>query len=118
MAGYVLLAVDLLLVALLLTVAGYLAVGLLRLATSKRRGIPARPSASELTWRRCESCKGRWQAQPGSDLSETGLRLRRAVGRVARKRQRTVAWARPQGWSRCPSCLSTRVRDSRRQTAR
>ncbi len=118
MAGYVLLAVDLLLVALLLTVAGYLAAGLLRLARSNRRGIPACASAGELTWRRCESCKGRWQAQPGSEVSATGLRLRRAVRRVARTRQRTVAWARPQGWSRCPRCLSTRVRDSRRQTAR
>ncbi len=118
MAAYVLLGVDLLLVALLLTVTGYLAAGLLRLARPNRRGSSARASAGELTWRRCESCKGRWKARPGSDLSVTGLRLRRAVRRAVRTRQRTVPWARRQGWSRCPSCLSTRVRDSRRRTVR
>jgi len=114
--GYALLLADLVLVALLLTIGGYLLVALVR-APFRRR--PKSAGADDgRTWRRCESCKRRWQGTPGQDLGAATLRLRRAVRRRARKRQRTVEWARAEGWSRCPSCLSTKVRDSRRQSAR
>lgn len=117
MTAYLLLLLDLVVVALLLTVVGYLVVAVLSRVFRRSRRRPPLDNA-HTTWRRCESCKHRWEGAPGDEPSALTLRVRRAARRRARKRQRTLEWARPQGWSRCPSCLSRQVRDSRRQTAR
>jgi hypothetical protein len=69
--------------------------------------------------RRCDACRSGWLGRPGTDASLLVLRLRRFRRRRARSAGRPVpAWAVKQGWSRCPSCFSSRVRDSRRQHAR
>ena len=64
-------------------------------------------------WRRCNDCSRRWWAVEGSDASRRQVLRRRKARRRARKRGReTPEWARAQGWSRCPSCLSVDVRPS------
>jgi hypothetical protein len=73
-----------------------------------------RPPAS--VKRRCEECGYGWWATPGTERSISGMRLRRWIRRSRRRHRRApAAWSAPQGWSRCPSCLSTEVRDSRNQ---
>jgi hypothetical protein len=68
--------------------------------------------------RRCENCRSRWVGFPGPDDSPFVLRLRRIARRRARRRgQPAPEWARRKGWNRCPSCFSTAVRDSRRQSS-
>ena len=64
-------------------------------------------------WRRCNDCSRRWWAVEGSDASRRQVLRRRRARRKARKRGKdTPEWARPQGWARCPSCLSEDVRPS------
>ena len=80
------------------------------------RAAVRRPGTTDgkLPLRRCDACGRGWRAQPGREISVIGLRLRRRVRRRLRSRDpdRKPRWAAPQGWSRCPSCLSTRVRMS------
>jgi hypothetical protein len=64
-------------------------------------------------WRRCNECKRRWWAVEGTDASRAKVLRRRRARRKARRRGKdTPEWARAQGWSRCPSCLSHDVRPS------
>lgn len=106
------LAAVLLLVLDLVVVALVLAVPLLLLGAVLRRRGGSSPAP---VLRRCEACSAGWRAVPGDDHTALGLRLRRRVRRRARARAGPVPrWARPQGWSRCPSCLSKQVRTSRR----
>jgi len=129
-AAYLLLALDLLVVAAVLTLPLVLllwVLGPLR-RTRTRRPAPDRsigpekssmPRASdgERVLRRCEDCNVGWKGLPGRDKSKTGLRVRRWVRRRARARKKHgAAWSRRQGWSRCPSCLSTNVRTSSRHS--
>lgn len=81
--------------------------GLLKLASLARRG--KRAAAVD---RRCGRCGRSWQAEPGRDLSKVGLRIRRRTRRRVRRSggREVPSWSRAQGWSRCPSCLSRRVR--------
>ena len=86
--------------------------GLTALLALGRRVLPrARPESVQ---RRCDRCRRSWQAIPGRELSGVGLRLRRRARRRARDRgvETASSWSRPQGWSRCPSCLSRRIRTS------
>ena len=65
----------------------------------------------EATFRRCDRCARGWEAVGDRDLTLGGVLVRRSVRRLARSRGRTAPrWSRAQGWSRCPSCLSRRVR--------
>ena len=77
---------------------------------------PAEVDAAAAEHRRCEECKSHWFAEPGTDQG----RIMRALSRRARHAAReageaTPDWAVKQGWDRCPSCGSRRVRRSRRQ---
>ena len=108
-AAYLLLAVDLLVVAVVLT--------LPLLALLWLIGTPRRRRSTERVLRRCEACGVAWKGVPGHTLGRTSLRIRRWTRRRARaRRQDTPAWAGRQGWSRCPSCLSTKVRTSSRES--
>lgn len=109
--AYLLLALDLIVVAAILSAPIVLVIWLLgRRADSRRRGDPV--------LRRCADCQVAWKGAPGHDLSKTGLRMRRRVRRRTRAKEKdTPAWARRQGWSRCPSCLSKRVRTSSRASS-
>lgn len=106
-AAYLLLAVDLLVVAVVLT--------LPLLALLWLIGKPRKVRRTRRVLRRCEACGVAWKGVPGHDLGRTSLRIRRWKRRRSRARkQDTPAWAGRQGWSRCPSCLSTKVRTSSR----
>lgn len=109
--AYLLLALDLLVVALVLSAPFLLLIWLLgRSARKQQTGEPV--------LRRCASCQVAWKGVPGHNISKTGLRLRRRVRRRTRaKEKNTPAWARRQGWNRCPSCLSKQVRTSSRASA-
>lgn len=128
--AYLLLVVDLLVVALVLTLPilaiGWL-IGRVRRPPGKRqpeapaRGRHGRGSgrqkpkrgAAEPVLRRCDSCGVGWRGVPGDDVSKTRLKVRRWARRRSRAKKRSAPqWARRQGWSRCPSCLSTQVRTS------
>ncbi|HWG95396.1 MAG TPA: hypothetical protein VNU66_14375 [Mycobacteriales bacterium] len=110
--AWLLLAVDLLVVAVVLTLP-LLALWWLVGRPRPRRGTPSL-APGERVLRRCESCGVAWKGRPGEDASGPALRLRRAVRRRTRAREApTRDWARRRGWSRCPSCLSTDVRTSR-----
>lgn len=103
--AYLLVLVDLLVGAVLLS-----APVLLVLTVLGRRERARTPR----TRRRCEACGQSWKGYRGRNHSKLGLRLRRRARRRAASREESPpAWARPRGWSRCPSCLSTDVRDSR-----
>lgn len=85
-----------------------------------RRGRP-----QELQVRRCDSCRRIWRGDPDHDLGRVELVVRRRARRKARAAERAVPeWARARGWTRCPSCLSSKVRsqgdpeDSRATAAR
>lgn len=103
-----LLAADLLLVAVLLYAVGRaLLHGLARLRRRRRQTEP------QLVTRRCDACHLAWQGEPGVDLGRVELLVRRAERRRARAAARQPRpWAKARGWDRCPSCLSTRVRTS------
>jgi hypothetical protein len=73
----------------------------------------------ERVLRRCDDCGVLWKGLPGKDSSVPVLKLRRWMRRRTRARKTdTPGWAKRQGWSRCPSCLSTKVRTSRAQRSR
>lgn len=109
-AAYLLLLVDLIVVAAVLTLP------LLALWWLIGRARHARPAdATEPVLRRCDACGVGWKGRPGEDASVPVVRLRRRTRRRTRARRRdTPDWARRRGWSRCPSCLSTQVRTSSR----
>lgn len=110
--AYLLLALDLLIVAVVLTLP-LLALGWL---LGRLRSSSSRPAGdSEPVLRRCDACGVGWKGRPGDDASVPVLSLRRRVRRRSRATRRdTPGWARRRGWSRCPSCLSTQVRTSSR----
>ena len=104
--GVVLLALDVLLLALVACLIGRSA---FRLARRLRR----RSRVATFTVRRCDACRMTWQGEPGVDPGRLELLLRRRERRRARARARPArGWAKARGWDRCPSCLSTRVRTS------
>lgn len=104
--AFALLAGALLVTALGPTAAVLLLVSVIRRALRRRK-------ASEPVLRRCDECGRSWKAEPGCDLSLVGLRVRRRVRRRARLAGAAVpGWAKAQGWGRCPSCLSVRVRST------
>ena len=104
--GAVLLGLDVLLLAVLLVLVVRGAVRLVRRLLSRRR-------AARAVVRRCDSCRRGWRGQPGVDLTLVELLAARRARRRARAAPRPEpAWAKASGWSRCPSCLSTRVRTS------
>lgn len=109
-AAYLLLFVDLLVVAVILTLP------LLALWWLVGRLRGARPAGStERVLRRCDACGVGWKGAPGEDASVPVLKLRRRTRRRTRANKKdTPAWARRRGWNRCPSCLSTKVRTSSR----
>jgi hypothetical protein len=111
-AAYLLLAVDLLVVALVLT--------LPLLALWWLVGRPRRSAAEpqQQVLRRCDACGIGWKGTPGDDARVVTLKLRRWQRRRTRERkQDTPGWARRRGWSRCPSCLSRQVRTSSRHAS-
>lgn len=124
-AAYLLLVLDLLMVAVVLT----LPLLLLLWVIGRVRGKPAartssrhsadnsepQPSKGERVLRRCDDCGTGWKGVPGRDKGKTGLKVRRWLRRRARARKKAgPTWSRRQGWSRCPHCLSTNVRTSSR----
>lgn len=125
-AAYLLLALDLLVVAIVLS----LPVLALWWLVGTPRPLPdpppdlldaesVPPAPGERVLRRCEACGVLFKGRPGEDASVTSLRLRRWVRRRTRARKTdTPTWARRRGWSRCPSCLSTNVRTSRAASSR
>jgi hypothetical protein len=124
-AAYLLLAMNLLVVAALLA----LPVLLVWYVIGRPRPVPGGPppppdedgpvAAGERALRRCDDCGVLWKGAPGSDASVTALKLRRWMRRRTRARKSdTPDWAKRRGWSRCPSCLSTNVRTSRAQRSR
>jgi hypothetical protein len=111
-AAYLLLAVDLLVVALVLTLP---LLGFWWLVGRPRRSA-AEPQQRVL--RRCDACGVGWKGTPRDDARAVTLKLRRWQRRRTRERKEdTPAWARRRGWSRCPSCLSTQVRTSSRHAS-
>ncbi len=130
--AYLLLVLPLLVVALVLTLPLLALLWLVGKPRDSRRhraprshGTRSRPAAPEVAaradpdgrvLRRCDACGTGWKDVPGHDIARTSLRVRRWARRRARRRGAEAPdWARRQGWSRCPSCLSTRVRTSSRQ---
>lgn len=94
-------------------------------AASSRTAPAAEPAATPESGgfgvgarkRRCDDCRSGWVGEPGTDSSVIALRLRRASRRRAKSKGRPVPeWAERRGWERCPSCFSTNVRDSRKQS--
>ena len=113
--AYALLAVSVVVVGAGLCLLLLLAGGLLRaLAVPVRARLqPDRAAEQPLVVRRCEACGKAWRTRAQRHLSLPRLLTARTVrhGCTARGWEVPV-WARPQGWTRCPSCLSTRVRTS------
>jgi hypothetical protein len=115
-AAYLLLVVDLLVVALVLTLPVLALLWLVGRPRARRE--PAPTSGTEPVLRRCDACGVGWKGRPGDDARRLTLRLRRWKRRRTRARKKdTPAWARRRGWDRCPSCLSTDVRTSSRHAA-
>ena len=124
---YSLLILDVLVIALLIQLIVFGPVWLVR-RRRRARTMPAAPSPAVehvapagfgfgARKRRCDDCRSGWVGVPGSDASVLALRIRRAVRHRAKRHGRPVPeWAERRGWDRCPSCFSTNVRDSRRQT--
>jgi hypothetical protein len=111
-AAWLLLAVDLLVVAVALT-APLLALWWL-VGRPRPRGDEPVLAPGETVLRRCDGCGVAWKGRPGEDATALVLRLRRLVRRRTRSRRSdTPDWARRRGWARCPSCLSRQVRTSR-----
>ncbi len=99
-----LLALDVLLLAYVLTV-------VVRVLVRGTRRVRRRER--QLVVRRCDGCRLAWQGEPGVDYGRLELLLRRRARRRARAKPTAApAWAKARGWNRCPSCLSTRVRTS------
>ncbi len=98
-------------VLVLVRLAGALAARRAHPAASSRPQEPARDGAAE-EWRRCNHCKRRWWGVEGSDLPKREVQRRRRARQAARAEGTTAEWARPQGWTRCPTCLSKDVRTS------
>jgi hypothetical protein len=124
-AAYLLLAANLLVVAAVLS----LPLMLLWWLAGRRRRVAAAPAQTdhgdvptapgERVLRRCDDCGVLWKGRPSRDIGVTGLKVRRWVRRRTRARKTdTPAWAKRQGWSRCPSCLSKKVRTSQARRAR
>ena len=103
---YVLLALDIIVVAFVLWFALWLVIfGVWWL----RRRSQTPPAPAE---RECQRCGRYWSAIPGMELSKTMLRLQRRARRRRRRLKKSKwAWTRRKAWSRCPSCLSSRVVD-------
>lgn len=101
-----LLALDVLLLA-------YLASVLLHAAGRAVRRWRHRHRVPQVTVRRCDGCRLTWQGEPAADLGRVELLVRRWARQRARGQARPApGWARTKGWSRCPGCLSSRVRAS------
>ena len=67
------------------------------------------------TKRVCRSCGSRWYGSPDDDRGRLALwRARRARRRARKVEVVPPERAAKRGWSRCPSCFSTNVRDSTR----
>jgi hypothetical protein len=120
-AAYLLLLLDLLVVALVLTLPVLAVWWLIGRPPEPRRAVTrdgaagTHPSPGERVLRRCDGCGVGWKGRPGDDASVLVLKVRRWKRRSTRgKKQDTPAWAGRRGWSRCPSCLSTDVRTSSR----
>ena len=114
--AYLLLAADVVVVALVLLAPLYAVVWLLgrRRRAAQTPASAAAPDGRQL--RRCERCGLLWKGTPGHDVGRVSLRLRRWLRRRRRAQKRAApAWAQRQGWSRCPRCLSAKVRASRAQ---
>jgi hypothetical protein len=132
LAAYLLLAMNLLVVAVVLSlpvlalwwligrprpVPGAPPPPLRTTATADDHDLP--PAPGERALRRCEDCGVLWKGTPGENASLTTLKLRRWMRRRTRARKTdTPDWAKRRGWNRCPSCLSTNVRTSRAQRSR
>jgi hypothetical protein len=130
---YSLLILDVLVIALLIQLVVFGPIWLLR-RRSRMQSVPQRrartstpapvqPTPGDAGFgvgarkRRCDDCRSGWVGEPGTDSSVLQLRLRRAARRRAKRGGRPVPeWAERRGWGRCPSCFSTNVRDSRRQS--
>lgn len=113
-AAYLLLALNVLVVAVVLS----LPILLVWTLVGRPRPVPPMPGDPEETGervlRRCEDCGVVFAGRPGDDASVLALRLRRRTRRRTREAKKdTPAWARRRGYWRCPSCLSTNVRTSR-----
>jgi hypothetical protein len=105
-AAVVLLALDVLVVAFVVTL-------LLRVVVRAVQRYRRRNRVPAYAVRRCDACRMSWQAEPGVDHGRVELLLRRRERRRARGAARPAkGWAKARGWNRCPSCLSTRVRTS------
>lgn len=130
-AAYLLLVLDLLVVAAILTLPLLLLLWVIgrtrrRSAVAPQRSArtapprepQAAPPSGERVLRRCDDCGTGWKAVPGRDSSKTALKVRRWMRRRARARKKhSPGWTKRQGWSRCPSCLSTNVRTSSRHAS-
>ncbi len=104
--AYAVLALDVLLLALVLSLLGRAVVRAVR--RYRRRG-----RTPELVVRRCDACRLAWKGEPGVDYGRLELLARRRERRRARAQARPAKeWAKARGWDRCPACLSTRVRTS------
>jgi hypothetical protein len=118
--AYGLLLLDLVVGAAVLWIAIWLVLWLVR-RVRRAGGPPAAESgdghAPHSVKRRCQDCGLGWWATPDREVSVSGLRLRRILRHYRRRKKRRVGdWAARQGYSRCPSCFSRRVRDSHDQT--
>jgi hypothetical protein len=125
---YSLLVLDVLVLALLIQLVVFGPIWLVRRRRRSTAGSGSRAARASATAdpgagfgsgarkRRCDDCRSGWVGEPGTDASAFVLRLRRSARRRAQRSGRPVPnWAAKRGWDRCPSCLSTNVRDSRRQ---
>lgn len=115
LVSYVLAATAVLVVAAVATAVG---LGALRVGVASAGALLARTPARRFVarrsvQRRCEACGRSWTSDGSSDPTVLGLRLRRRVRRRRREQGLDVpGWAVARAWSRCPSCLSARVRSS------
>jgi hypothetical protein len=86
-------------------------------STAGSGAVDVRPG--ERVLRRCDDCGVLWKGLPAKDFGVTSLKVRRWMRRRTRARKTdTPTWAKRQGWSRCPSCLSKKVRTSQARRAR
>jgi len=128
-AAYLLLGLNLLVVAVVLSLPVLAVWWLIGTPRPVAGGPPAAADSDaaddepvpsgERVLRRCDDCGVLWKGAPGEDVSVRVLKLRRWRRRRTReKKQDTPGWAKRRGWSRCPSCLSTNVRTSRASRSR
>lgn len=126
--AYLLLALDLLVVAAILTAPLLVLLWLAgrrrpraprrdadgrRLSKRRREELDVRADVDKRVLRRCEACSTLWKGRAGHRVGRSSLWVRRWVRRRSRDRKRPAPmWAERQGYSRCPSCLSTQVRTS------